>query len=170
MMNQQADKMEFADRYGGLLHIPLQSPEFEQAYAAYHRAAHVTPRVDRVTTALELFRAALESENVMSHFMLLTLVADRLFSPGLRSKVLVHGLRGKMSRLLKEPLGEWVTEEYRSRNKMLYGTVRKKKLDEKMLREEACPRWRQLLRKVLRNILIKNRVRLFASTERLKRI
>ena len=169
-MNGEEDKAYFLERFSGLLHIRAEDAEFEPAYKSYFRAAHVTPRIDRVVTALELFRAALESENVTSHFILLTLVADRLFSPGLRSKVLVRGLREKMSRLLAEQVPEWVTSDYRNRNKMLYGSVRTVRLDEKELRQEICPRWRNLLRSLLRHILVKDKVRLFANTERLKRI
>lgn len=170
-MNElERDKVIFTDKYAGLLHLSDDDPGFEEAVRSYNRAASVSPHIYRITTALDLYRAALESENVRSHFMLLMLVVDRLFSPGLRGRVLVHGLRGKMSSALGEKVPSWVTEDYRNRNRMLYGTPRSQNIDEKELRDVVCVRWRSLLRKLLREILVKDRVRLFASTSTLKRI
>lgn len=160
----------FAEEFAGLLHLPVEGKEFEKAAKAYHRAANVSPRIERVTTALELYRAALESENVKAHFILIMLVVDRLFSPGLRGKVLVHRLRDKIASLLGEPVPAWVTQDYRSRNRILYGTNRDGNIDEQMLRDVVCPRWRSLVRKLLRHILIKDQVRLFINTSSLKRI
>ena len=161
---------EFIGRYAGLLHLPPAEPGFEEAVRAYQKAVSRSPSVDRVITALDLFRAALESEHVRAHFILLMLVVDRLFSPGLRSRVLVRGLRDKVSRILGEQAPPWVTDDYRSRNRMLYGTPRSDKVDERQLRDEICVRWRNLLRRLLREILVKDKLRLFVSTSTLKKI
>jgi hypothetical protein len=170
-MNQyELDRALFADRYAGLLHLDADGPELENAAQAFHRAASIQPRIERVTTALDLYRAALESENVRAHFILLMLVVDRLFSPGLRSRVLVHKLRDKVSRIIGEPAPEWVTCDYQNRNRMLYGTSRDVNIDEKELRNEVCTRWRSLLRRLLRHILVANKVRMFVSTTTLKKI
>ena len=75
-----------------------------------------------------------------------------------------------MSKILGEPLPAWVTLDYRSRNRMLYGTSRGKKTDKQELRDEICVRWRNLLRRLMREILVKDKVILFASTTNLKRI
>jgi hypothetical protein len=170
-MNQaELDRVEFADRYAGLLHLWDGDPGFERAASSYHRAVSVTPRIERVTMALDLYRAALETEDVKAHFILLMLVVDRLFSPGLRGRVLVHGLREKIGKLLGEPAPEWVTQDYRSRNGMLYGSSRGVQIDVPKMRDELCPRWRSLLRKLLREILVKEQVRLFLNTTSLKKI
>jgi len=170
-MNQlMKDTATFTEDFAGLLHLSAEPEELEKAAKAYHRAASISPRIERVTTALELYRAALESENVKSHLILLMLVVDRLFSTGLRGKVLVRGLREKMSSLLGEPVPEWVTKDYRSRNMILYGTSRDSDMDERPLRDLVCPRWRSIVRKLLRHILIQDRVRLFLNTSSLKKI
>lgn len=170
-MNQtERDRAEFTSRYAGLLHLWEEDPGFEKAVRSYHRAAGVTPRIERVTMALDLYRAALETEDVRAHFILLMLVIDRLFSPGLRGKVLVRGLRDKISKILGEPAPEWVTKDYRDRNRMLYGTARKELIDIPRLRDEVCLRWRSLLRRVLREILVREQVRLFMNTSSLKKI
>jgi hypothetical protein len=170
MKQTERDKVEFASRYAGLLHLWEEDPGFEKALRSYHRAASVTPRIERVTMALDLYRAALETEDVRAHFILLMLVVDRLFSPGLRSKVLVRGLRDKISRIMGEPAPAWVTEDYRHRNRMLYGTSRTDQLDIPKLRDEVCLRWRKLLRGLLREILVKEQVRFFMNTSSLKKI
>jgi len=170
-MNEfEKDRIEFVDKYCGLLHLSTDDPGFNEAVKAYHRAASTSPRIERVTTALYLYRAALESENVRAHFILLLLVVDRLFSPGLRGKVLIRNLREKIGKVLREEVPEWVTADYRNRNRMLYGTTRTDNLDIKFLRDEVCVRWRHLLRKLLREILVRNKVRLFASTKSLKKL
>jgi hypothetical protein len=170
MLATRKFREEFFEKYSGLLHLPEDDPGFKYAAKAYYRAAGVSPRIERVTMALDLYRAALESENVRAHFILLMLVVDRLFSPGLRSKVLVLHLREKISSILGEEAPEWVTVDYRNRNRMLYGTIRNEIQDDDILRDEVCPRWRSLLRKLLRLILVNDKVRLFASTNSLKRI
>jgi len=170
-MNQfSTDAADFTNMYAGLLHLEPDSPGFKQAVTSYHKAMSTSPRIERVVTALDLYRAALESEHVKAHFILLMLVVDRLFSPGLRSNVVVRRLRSKVGRLLGETVPEWVTEDYRMRNRMLYGTPRDEKLDIATLRDEVCPRWRNLLRNLLREILVKDKIRLFRSTVTLKRI
>ena len=170
-MNQyEIDRVLFTDKYAGLLHLDYEGPEFENAVRAFHRASSVQPRIERVTTALDLFRAALESENVRAHFILLMLVVDRLFSPGLRSRVLVHRLREKVGKIVGEPAPAWVTEDYRNRNRMLYGTSRNVDIDERELRNVVCTRWRSLLRRLLRLILVNDKVRLFVNTSTLKKI
>lgn len=170
MNQEERDRIEFMDRYAGLLHLWEDDPGFERAARAYHRAASVTPRIERVTMALDLYRAALETEDVRAHFILLMLVVDRLFSPGLRGKVLVRGLREKIGKMLGEPAPEWVAKDYRDRNRMLYGTSRSDLVDIPRLRDEVCLRWRSLLRRLLREILVREQVRLFMNTTSLKKI
>ncbi len=170
-MNQaERDRIEFTDKYAGLLHLWEEDPGYEKAVRSFHRAAGITPRIERVTMALDLFRAGLETEDVRAHFILLMLVVDRLFSPGLRGKVLVHGLREKIARILGEPAPAWVTEDYRDRNRMLYGTSRNEQIDIPKLRDEVCLRWRNLLRRLLREILVKEKIRFFLNTNSLKKI
>jgi hypothetical protein len=166
----EQERERFIDKYAGLLHLSPEDQGFEAAMRAYHRAVSISPRIERITTALDLYRAALESENVRAHFILLMLVVDRLFSPGLRSKVLVRGLRDKISSILGEQVPAWVTTDYRSRNRMLYGTARSETQDDQTLRDVVCLRWRNLLRRLLREILVRDKVRLFASTRSLKNI
>lgn len=170
MSQLDQDTTEFTGKYAGLLHLSPDDPGFKQAADSYHRAMCASPRIDRVVTALDLYQAALESEHVKAHFILLMLVVDRLFSPGLRSNVVVRHLRDKIGRLLGEPVPGWVTEDYRMRNRMLYGTPRDEKLDMRTLRDEVCPRWRNLLRSLLREILVKDKVSLFRNTSTLRRI